>query len=60
MTRPLAQLNMRYALVNAGRQAGPVTGVVTYSSENMEIDSPVIYNTIDQDMSGRVQLITAY
>ncbi len=57
LTKPLAQLNMKWILLNSGwknRPGGYEKSVIPYSSENMRLDAPVIYNIIDQDLYGRV------
>ena len=57
-TKPLAQLNLQYVLLNSGR---PVTrtanNVIPYSPENIRMDGPIIYSEIDMDMHGRIEMI---
>ncbi len=58
-TKPLAQLNLHYAFLNAGRPIRQTANnVIPYSSENIQMNGPVIYNEIDQDLFGRVEMIT--
>ncbi len=55
LTKPLAQLNMKWILLNSGwKNSTYAKSVVPYSSDNMSLDSPVIYNSIDHDLYGRV------
>ncbi len=58
LTKPLAQVNMRYAIINAGRKTSYAATVIPYSRDNMQIEKPVIYNAIDQDMYGRIEMLT--
>lgn len=58
LTKPLAQVNMRYAIINAGRKSSYAATVIPYSSDNMQIEKPVIYNAIDQDIYGRIEMLT--
>ena len=57
-TRPLAQLNVNFALFNAGR---PVeqdrNNVIPYSARNLQMDGTLIYTEIDKDLFGRVELM---
>ncbi|MDX9799932.1 MAG: hypothetical protein RBT69_01200 [Spirochaetia bacterium] len=57
-TKPLAQVNMRHAIINAGRKTNQAASVIPYSKDNMEIENPVIYNAIDQDIYGRIEMLT--
>ncbi len=55
LTKPLAQLNMKWILLNSGwKNMNYEKSVIPYSSDNMSLDSPVIYNSIDHDLFGRV------
>ena len=55
LTKPLAQLNMKWILLNSGWKTNPyAASVIPYSSDNMSLDSPVIYHSIDHDLYGRV------
>ena len=55
LTKPLAQLNMKWILLNSGWKTNPyAASVIPYSSDNMSLDSPVIYNSIDYDLFGKV------
>ena len=55
LTKPLAQLNMKWILLNSGwKNMNYEKSVIPYSSDNLSLDSPVIYNSIDQDLYGRV------
>ena len=55
LTKPLAQLNMKWILLNSGwKNMNYEKSVIPYSSDNMSLDSPVIYNSIDEDLYGRV------
>jgi hypothetical protein len=53
----LAHLNMRFALLNAGRPIGRGTSpVLPYSAESLQMESTLIYAEIDKDMFGRFRL----
>ena len=55
LTKPLAQLNMKWILLNSGwKNMNYERSVIPYSPDNMSLDSPVIYNSIAQDLYGRV------
>ena len=55
LTKPLAQLNMKWILLNSGwKNMTYEKSVIPYSSDNMTLDSPVIYNSIDHDLYGKV------
>ncbi|MCL2705925.1 MAG: hypothetical protein FWE72_06930 [Spirochaetaceae bacterium] len=57
-TKPLAQLNLQYVLLNSGRPVSrTANNVIPYSAENIKMDGPIIYAEIDKDMFGRVDMI---
>jgi|GEM_PF-2127045 len=57
-TRPLSQLNIQFALLNAGRPIGAGgSNVAPYSVDNLRMDGPLIYTEIDMDLFGRVELL---
>ena len=46
---------MKWILLNSGwKNMNYEKSVIPYSQDNMSLDSPVIYNSIDHDLYGRV------